>query len=879
MNTLTIKKIKNIFSKIFDPVYVFLFLIVAAVTMLCVYTRRQQTDTFVENADMSKLFSKEYDVAEGNIYTPVGDDPRLWLPCSDKSINMVTMKFSSPITDNHVARIYWATEETVWLNETNAFNISVPDGATVLDIIMPDKAKYTEIRFDYSGTFSLDSISFKIADIAVKTKLKFVPSAIVLIVSLVLGIFYTMNKRKLSAFLLSFFRFKHKIIKNKLSKLKPFFKPLYIAVFIAFMLTAVSSVKIHRDYTIIDGENVDLSAVIYENYEVIDNSYIMTDNDPKIFFEPTSTVFENVLIKFCEPLTYSGTAKLYYSIDGGFKDELFAMSKFKKDDKNILFEMPPNIEGSSLRLDLYGNFILEDIIIGNEYNSKINIRVDWIKLLIIITLLAVVVFASIKFSSKISYLKNKILDKPYLHSEEYLKKLSNFYLVLAVCFGTLIIFLSPPGSQTDETNHYKWTHAVSNFDFFVEVYEGQTGNFIRDDVLNLPFYRYPQDLGGFSYDKAVNLYNAEPSSNYTFVKRNIYSPIGHLISGLGIAAVRTLGLNLSAYTEAIIGKFCNLVFSSILIFKAIRKSKVLNNSMFLIGVMPMTLYQCASLSYDAVIIPCSMLFFAYLTKIYFAEKTYKITSDDIFSICFSAFFLLGAKSASYGTVIIILLAISLRKFGNVKKYLTCINVVIFIFIISYIVPFTINNNIFQSVGAVENDLEVQQKMYLLDNLNKVPDLVQNTMECGKKSYWLGFIGRLGWQTKYFVAYPFAILYSISLLVSFMCELCIIPNAKLGLRLLSLISSIITFTGTLFALYYGYSSKKIGIGTSIILGVQGRYFIPIALFVMVIFANSMLYRLKHIDKVMIVENQMVKIAGICACAITVFTLLTGYWIPM
>lgn len=869
------KKFKNTVEKIFDPAYILLFLVVAAVSILCVYTERIQNIIYEKNIDISGLVSKDYTVSEGYNYTQTGGDPRLWIPCTDREINTITIGFSSPIEEAREARVYWAVDETGALNETNAFNIRISEESLLIDISMPQRAVYTNIRFDCPSEFVLDSVTLKNIETSVETQFRFLPFLLVSILSLAAGILYTIFKRKISSFFFSFFKFKHKVRNSRFKTLK---KPLYSLFFIIFIVTIIFSITIHKDYLIKDGKAIDLLSVSYRGYDVNSNFYTVISEDPRIVFQPKSTIVKNVLVKFAEPITYSGKAQLFYNIDGNFNENNSVLSRFEKGDNNIFFEIPKGEKCISLRVDIDGEFALSEIITGNVYEEKAQIQIAWLNIIVVLIIFAFVVFVTRRFSSQISSIKDKITDKPFSHSEKYLKKLSNLYLTLSICFGVLIIFLSPPGAQADETVHNRLAYLVSNGDFFVDIDDqGNLGNMVRDDIINLPLYRYTEEMGIFTYDIAHSLYKSQVSQNHVFFEQGVYSPIGHLVSGFGIAAFRLLGLNMSAYTEAIIGKICNLIFSSVLISISIKKSKALNNTMFLLAIMPMTLYQCASLSYDSVIISCSMLFFAYLNKIYLSDKNYKLIWEDILAICISLFFLIGAKSGGYATAIIILLSIGVRKFGNLKKYFSCINLVILIAIVSFLIPTAINNNISQAAGAVKDELAVQQSIYLSNNLDRIPELIQNTLEVHGKVYWEGFIGRLGWQTKD-IPYPFVIIYSFCLLISFASEVCVITNVKTGLRFLTVAACTTTFIALFISMYLGYSYGREGVGSSIIAGVQGRYFIPIALFAMIIFANPLLRNLKHIDKVMAVENQMVKISGICSGAITIFVLLTGYWLP-
>ena len=85
-------------------------------------------------------------------------------------------------------------------------------------------------------------------------------------------------------------------------------------------------------------------------------------------------------------------------------------------------------------------------------------------------------------------------------------------------------------------------------------------------------------------------------------------------------------------------------------------------------------------------------------------------------------------------------------------------------------------------------------------------------------------------------------------------------------------------GIFLAMYLMWTSKLegLGVGASEISGVQGRYFIPLALSTFLIFANNRLCKNEKVEKffMIIIDNSvMVALAMLC---LTVLFLLLRFW---
>lgn len=94
--------------------------------------------------------------------------------------------------------------------------------------------------------------------------------------------------------------------------------------------------------------------------------------------------------------------------------------------------------------------------------------------------------------------------------------------------------------------------------------------------------------------------------------------VRHLPAGLGfyIGAM----LNLPILTCTYLAELGSLLFFVIMGYLTIRTTPIKKEIFAFCMLIPLTLQQCASINYDAIVIPCSFLLFAYILRLYYSEK-------------------------------------------------------------------------------------------------------------------------------------------------------------------------------------------------------------------------------------------------------------------
>lgn len=461
-------------------------------------------------------------------------------------------------------------------------------------------------------------------------------------------------------------------------------------------------------------------------------------------------------------------------------------------------------------------------------------------------------------------------------------ELAKLYFILALVFGTLIIYLSPFFTPPDENTHFLNVCRISSLHIFPDVENDVYGSYITEEEENF-FNTYNGIFNGLNAEKITysDMYfqSALDFKGDTIVfhpggNSNI-NPVGYTASGLGAWITKYIFHDFSPFNEMIVGKLFNLFFSALMIYFAIKRTPILPKTMFLLSLMPMTIYQCASLSYDALLIGSCFLLFSYVTHLIVSSDN--VVRSDVIAIAISSFFIFGIKSA-YIPLLLCLFAIEKCKFGSAKRYIKCITIVILTGIAGYLIPSVIIGGLTGGcVNSAVDDLIIQQKQFVSNNPFYLVNVFFNTINQSFRFWGISFFGNLGSLDTNFWR-PFEMIYYIILLITGISEICIINKLNIKFRTFSLIAVVAMSFGTIVSMYISWTPLVTGeVGGVISTGTQGRYFIPIAIFAISVLGNGLFKRFRYADRIDAIELTAVKATSICYLLLTVVVMLIRFWI--
>lgn len=462
------------------------------------------------------------------------------------------------------------------------------------------------------------------------------------------------------------------------------------------------------------------------------------------------------------------------------------------------------------------------------------------------------------------------------------KKLACVFVLLTLIFGTAIIILNPPFVSPDENSHFPNVCRISHGNFFVDIHDGSTGSYLTAEELD--FYKNYSDRyhayeePAYSFSEMRELAQRPISSEMEFVKLNssTLNPFSYLLPGLFLMILRGLGLSINAFFTVMIGKFVNLTFYALVTGWAISKTRALPKTMFLLALMPMSIYQGASLSYDSPLIACTFLLFAYLTKILTSDESTKVCREDFFAICFVAFFIAASKFA-YILLLAVLFTIPLKKFASLKQYFLCIGSVAAIIAVAYAIPTLVITQTASQYQPPLTEAQILQREYFYANVWEFPRILYNTVDRLGEWYASSFFGLLGRVSVSLPIVAEKIFYAL-LFVFAIVEISTVSGIRWYTKAVSIICSAIIVLGTALAMFLEHT-PLIGdeVRTDMIWGIQGRYFIPLAVFIIVVFASPVLLRFKHTERVQKILGYAVAPVTFVYFVVTVLALREAFWL--
>jgi uncharacterized membrane protein len=420
-------------------------------------------------------------------------------------------------------------------------------------------------------------------------------------------------------------------------------------------------------------------------------------------------------------------------------------------------------------------------------------------------------------------------------------------LLLVIGFGTWFVFSIPPFQVPDEQGHFARAYGISE------------GRYVIQKSLNGRFgYRLPESVMSFmlSYDskldtgnrnvsalnqhfKSVNFSDIkdQPTKEFDFENIALYSPINYVPQSFGLNVAKAL--NLSIYDGFNLARFCALMFFAIIVMASYallpRRAWPL---LFVLSALPSVVQQAASFSADSFTNSVMLLFMAVMVR-YGVSKRREFDNWPAIAWVGATSLLLAFCKPVY--VVFSLLSFVFIGRQIIKKPILRYGVLAVIFIAAIGLAAWWNQQV-AAIGlhyaVIQGRYDVQPEAQLAYIL-QMPFSYMNTLintylyDPVTNSVWLGgVIGKLGTRGP-FLPVSFQILAYLAIVVALLRTIKRGDNAEKqplsgSLRtwqiiVTALISLLVLFIVTT-VLYLSYTALT----QDYVTGLQGRYFIPIAL---------------------------------------------------
>lgn len=452
----------------------------------------------------------------------------------------------------------------------------------------------------------------------------------------------------------------------------------------------------------------------------------------------------------------------------------------------------------------------------------------------------------------------------------FIKKapLHTCYLPIGLVFGVIFMFIIPPYVTPDEPSHIWSTYYVSNMALGYETEDPNASIALRVCEVASPLQSYvtrdsynqlfeymvmPVEEDSLSLMDTYNTYN---KPLYLYVIPSIGVTIGRLLS-LGV--VPTL----------LLGTLCSMLFFVGSAYYAVKK--VPFGKMIMVGfcLLPMVLQQTSSFSYDCMLLASTVVVLALGLKWCFTEER-PTTSEMIMFLAYSIF-LIGGKGGSYSAICFLPMLYGLSKEKIKVLWKDYKKQIIILLIMFVVIMFSGNIKTVLSSTAV-SDQQVSEEVSDTEEPEEAKNIIGWAGEEGYTVSWVlehpfetvrawyytfvcnwsfylytMFGSSLGWWQ---IGIPVWVIWIYGLMalintVSVKNERHMTIPDRVWVTLVSVFSCVMFMA----AMFFFWSPRSYGI----IVGIQGRYFLPPYLAMMYCLRNKRIALKWNIEKPLLLAN--------------------------
>lgn len=418
----------------------------------------------------------------------------------------------------------------------------------------------------------------------------------------------------------------------------------------------------------------------------------------------------------------------------------------------------------------------------------------------------------------------------------YIKKdeIYNIYFFSGLIFGLIFLIMMPVYTVPDEQIHLSTTYELSNWMLGYPTNEDGTIPMRQDD------YNFGEIAKGHNVATSDQYYKSifKMATNREMIDTERVTAktwhIQYLFGALGISLGRLLGLG--AVLTLLLGRLFNLLFFVTCTRYAIKQIPVGKYAVFTMALLPMTLQQTMSYSYDVVLLATTFLLIAIVFK-YAYEKNVVINKCD-FVIMLICVMISGiVKGHAYFPMIALPMLIVISRFKENKKLAYISLAIVGFGILTLGASVVLQNIVFPPSTEMHEgyknyiewaDMEGFTLEELISNPRLLFEVIRNTISIHGLFYLQSMIGTvLGW---YEITYSticeklFMICLVVQAIPSKNNQVVLPKKTTIICWGIALLETAFIFMGMLLA----WSPRAF----MIVEGVQGRYLIPVVVLMLV-----------------------------------------------
>lgn len=414
----------------------------------------------------------------------------------------------------------------------------------------------------------------------------------------------------------------------------------------------------------------------------------------------------------------------------------------------------------------------------------------------------------------------------------FIKKynIEKIFICIIFLFGFFYIVTFTPGNIPDDSTHIRNTLGYSS----ILLSKGSKDNAVIRECEQFMGDNQPSVKTLNAYRKAI----IENDNSNVYIDTGIELSGGFLAYLPGTICVTICRmLNIGGILTIYLARITNLLCYSFAGYFAIKKIPIAKVALFTLSLLPMVIHQCSSLSYDTIIIASSWIVIAY--GFYFVYGTDKIRKKDIVLYIFFSSVLVTQKAGIYLFVNLIPLLIGKNRINDKKDRLILKIILTIPWLSVLIVPSVISNSSdIQNVSSQGNvvgwaNQEAYSFNYFLNHKVDTIILFGRTIVKKFEHYVFSALGQYLGSLNLNLSRNIFVLWLMAIFTS-------------GFKYKDEKGEILKFHKIIYALIFvivcgacmlAMAFAFTPIGWPTIEGVQGRYFLPVLILLILIIRNK------------------------------------------
>lgn len=599
---------------------------------------------------------------------------------------------------------------------------------------------------------------------------------------------------------------------------------------------------------------------VMENKDGDSCEYIESGEDAYIIFESSLKTTTALKIQFAQKTKEDTSIQVFYATaKSGFKQTAMKNFSIPKGVNEFVCNFPAG-KYTSVRIDFTDTLYVKNIYgIGYSGINFVEI-IYWFVFLILL-------FFTWKYCevviAKYEYVTEKIYD--FFYNKKV--RIWHIFAVLALIFGTIYSIIIPPLQVPDEQAHVAMIEqelGIIGLSQDVGTFYGESG------VSELP-RRADIQVDAEEFNKHLS---DKFTSGITRVSAPSITMIRHLPSIIGLG----IGLLFDApiYVCLTLGELSALLFFIVMGYNALKIIPFKKDLLMVIMLLPISIELCASLNYDCTLLSLSFFTLSLFLDYIYGDRMITWKSIPVFGIIALVIMLVKLP---YILIFALLLLVPKKKWNLKIKKFDVVDTICRFWPVSILI-FTLA--VVAGIYLMRNNCYVKIILACFCDFGHFLHIITNTLNANLTFYIRTSIAVFGWldcsMSLYFYLF-------VQIFILFVC-LC--KDGKFTIRVRERVFFFIVFVGVLVLLMMALLSWNFQLdgidvnllsfneflngikGYDVVMGIQGRYFIPMYLLLFLPF-----YGLIEVKK----QNKMIfhSVYYIIVFVCTVQTLMVRYWI--